>query len=399
MLTDSITNVLAQIGMGGDKAAHSRYTAHFTTREELMDAYRYAWLPRKLVDLPVHDALRQWRKWNGEPDDIEKLEAIEARLQVQQRTKEAMINARLFGASALLIHTDRRTMTAPMQPDEQISWLEVVDYNATKDGILSRFPSVFSRTKRSGDLVEIDGEKIHRSRLCFFRGAYVPGQEQGDSVITAAYTALRDADAVAANVAALVFEAKIDVFKIPNLMELVGNADYQNKLVQRLQLANHGKSVTNSLLMDTEEEYEQKSVGFGGLNEVLLTSLQIAAGATGIPATRLLGQSVSGIASTGDNEVRDYYDTVRGIQNNEITPALAPLDRLLLQNAGVEPTDFEWVSLWQETKSEKADNIGKLATAIGALAATALFPDDVLTDAAAQVLGDYMPAIEVTSDY
>src|SRR5690554_7712990 len=97
MLTDSITNVLAQIGMGGDKAAHSRYTAHFTTREELMDAYRYAWLPRKLVDLPVHDALRQWRKWNGEPDDIEKLEAIEARLQVQQRTKEAMINARLFG--------------------------------------------------------------------------------------------------------------------------------------------------------------------------------------------------------------------------------------------------------------------------------------------------------------
>lgn len=391
---DSITNVMAQLGYGGDKSAHSRYSNEHLTDKELLAAYRYAWLPRKLVDIPADDATRHWRKWNGTAEQVKRIKDIEKRIGLRKAVNEALKDARLFGNAAIMIHTDRTTIKTELRPDEIIEGLEVVEIPNTQ-GILARFNGLF---RRNSDLISINGVQVHKSRLCIFRGRYVPRRQGGDSVLNSAYRALMDADSTSANINALVFECKVDVFKIPGLMELVGDPAYEQKLIRRLQIANHGKSVTNSLLMDAEEDYEQKQVTFSGVNDVLLTALQIAAGAANIPATKLLGESVSGLGSTGSSETRDYYDTIAGVQGNEIAPALANLDMLMQAEAGAD-IDYDWCSLWQESNSEKADNVGKLATAIGSLAATMLFPDDVLTDAAAQVLGDYMPALEITSDY
>lgn len=392
---DSITNVLAQIGGRGDKSAHSRYSGEQLDNEELLNAYRFAWLPRKVVDLPADDATREWRKWNDTAEINERIEAVERRLNLRDTVNKAVKNARLFGTSAILIHTNHGNLKNELRENEVVTRLELVEMPSNQ-AVLSRAP--FSVSPGSGQIIKINNTPIHKSRLCIFKGAYVPYSDGGDSVLNSVYRALMDADSTSANINSLVFEAKIDVFKIPNLMDMIGDTDYQSRVMQRLSIANHGKSVVNALLMDAEEEYEQKSISFGGLNEVLLTALQIASGASGIPATKLLGQSVSGLNSTGDNEVRDYYDTISVTQNNEITPALSRLDELIKREAGSK-ADYEWRSLWQETNSEKAEIVSKLSSAVSSLAATMLFPDDVLTDAAAQLLGDYAPAIEVTDEY
>src|SRR5699024_7347813 len=163
----------------------------------------------------------------------------------------------------------------------------------------------------------------------------------------------------------------------------------------RLSVANHGKSVTNSLLMDAEESYEQKNVNFGGLNDVQLTALQIAAGASGISVTKLLGTRVRCLDAKGDSEIRDFYDEVASEQANKIGPAIRAADRLILNEAqAADDVDYKWRSLWSQSETEKADNVQKLAAAIKTVADTAVFGDDEVRDAAAQVLGEYMPALE-----
>ena len=122
--------------------------------------------------------------------------------------------------------------------------------------------------------------------------------------------AIRNSDSVSANIATLVYEAKIDVFKIPDLL-----AQADADLVKRLQLAQHGKSIVNAIAIDAEESYEQSRLTLG-LNDILKTTYQLTSGSVGIPASKLLGQSVGGLNAAGDNEIRDYYDLLISMQNN-----------------------------------------------------------------------------------
>ena len=388
---DSLTNVIAQIGFGGDKAAHSRYSGECLTETELIDAYRFAWLPARIVDVPADQATRNWRKWTGDPATVDRIEEIERRINLQQAVNECLKDARLFGHAAILIRTNSTTMHAPLRDNERIVGLDVVEMPTNNTGALSRFRS----TTQSQNTIRINNQDVHTSRLCPMRGRYIPRMSGGDSVLNPVYRACLNADGVTANIAALVFEAKVDVFKIPNLMEIVGTQEGESQLMRRLSVANHGKSVTNSLLMDAEESYEQKHVNFGGLNDVQLTALQIAAGASGIPATKLLGTSVGGLNAKGDSEIRDFYDEVASEQANKIGPAIRAADRLILNEAqAADDVDYKWRSLWSQSETEKADNVQKLAAAIKTVADTAVFGDDEVRDAAAQVLGEYMPALE-----
>src|SRR5699024_3379384 len=393
---DSLTNVIAQIGFGGDKAAHSRYSGECLTETELIDAYRFAWLPARIVDVPADQATRNWRKWTGDPATVDRIEEIERRINLQQAVNECLKDARLFGHAAILIRTNSNTMHAPLRDNERIVGLDIVEMPTNNTGILSRFRSA----TQSQNIIRINNQSVHTSRLCPMRGRYIPRMNGGDSVLNPVYRACLNADGVTANIAALVFEAKVDVFKIPNLMEIVGTQEGESQLMRRLSVANQRKSGTNSLLIDAEESYEQKHVNFGGLNDVQLTALQIAAGASGIPATKLLGTSVGGLNAKGDSEIRDFYDEVASEQANKIGPAIRAIDRLMLNEAqAADDVDYEWGSLWSQSETEKADNVQKLAVAIKTITDKAVFGDDEVRDAAAQVLGEYMPALEGESYY
>src|SRR5699024_761426 len=176
--------------------------------------------------------------------------------------------------------------------------------------------------------------------------------------------------------------------------DLEGVPGFEDGLLRRFHLAQKNKSINNGILLDKDEEYEQKQVTFGGLNEMLLTAYQVAAGACDIPVTRLLGRSASGLNSSGDTEVRDYYDTLRAKQHNDIGPAMRLLDAHVARQAGAPDAVYEWNSLWQTTDKENAETLNTTATAIKTLADTALFGDDELTEAARTALANIFPPME-----
>lgn len=401
-IRDGLVNLVANLGTSRDKAASTFYGLPMLSEQEAENAYRGTWLARKVIDIPAMDSCRKWRGWSADQKQITAIEAEEKRLGLQQKLLEALIRARLTGGAALYIGTGQSDPALPMNPESLgkagIRHLNVLSKRVLQAGELDRDPESpgYGRpafyTLSSATAGQL---KIHPSRLVILQGAVRPdpeldtGDGWGDSVLLAISKAIKDADASAGNIASLVFEAKVDVIKIPNFMAQLSEPAYEEKVLNRLQLAMMGKGVNGTLVMDAEESYEQKQLQFGGLIDLLMGFMQLVSGASDIPMTRLLGQSPGGLNASGESDLRNYYDRISSNQELVLQPSLQVLDECLIRSAlGSRPPEvfYNWRSLWQTTDKERAD-IGKTtAETIKTIADTRLIPESVLVQVAANML-------------
>lgn len=412
-MTDGFRNIVANLGTTRDKASASSYGYSELSELELFNAYKSGWLPRKIIDIPPLDATRKWRNWQASQDQIELIEAAEKTHNLRGKVKQAMTLARLWGGSAIFIGTGDANLREPLDPARVaaggLRYLTVMSKRQLTptaietDPISPRYgtPSMYTAT----------GVDIHPSRLAIFHGAEVPDKDLqvgqnygwGDSILQSIYDAVKNADSTAANVAALVFEAKIDVFKIPDLMAKLSDPDFETAVTNRLMLAAQLKGINGALIMDSLEDYQQKTASFATLPDIMDRFMQMVSGAADIPMTRLMGQAAAGLNATGEGDLRNYYDRIQALQELDLSPALQTLDEVLIRSAlGSRPPEvwYAWASLWQTTDKERAD-IGKtLADTIKALAETNLIPSDALSIAAINALTEsgVMPGLEQAAE-
>ena len=113
---DSLRNLVANLGTARDKAAATGYVDTDLSDDDLVAMYRGAWLPPKIVDLPVQDACRRWRNWQAESLDISAIEAEEKRLNLRGKVQQAWISGRLYGGAALYIGTGDPDPIAATEP-------------------------------------------------------------------------------------------------------------------------------------------------------------------------------------------------------------------------------------------------------------------------------------------
>jgi len=401
-IKDGLVNLVANLGTPRDKAASSFYGLPLLTDADANNAYRGTWLARKVIDIPAMDSCRKWRGWSADQAEISAIEAEEKRLGLQQKMLEALTRARLSGGAALYIGTGQSDPLKPLSPESVgkggIKHINVLSKRVLQAGELDRDPESpgYGRPAyynlSSGTAGQL---RIHPSRLVILQGATKPdpeldtGDGWGDSVLLAISKAIKDADSTAGNIASLVFEAKVDVIKIPNFMSMLSDPAYEAQMLSRMQLAMMAKGINGALLLDAEESYEQKQAQFGGLTDLLMSFMQLTAGASDIPMTRLLGQSPGGMNASGESDLRNYYDRISSSQELVLAPALQVLDECLIRSAlGSRPKEvfYNWRSLWQTTDTERA-TIGKTtADTIKTIVDTRLIPDDVMSVVAVNML-------------
>lgn len=416
---DRLVNLVSALGTAKDKNSHSAFMVRELAQPQALAMYRSDWISRKVVDIPAFDMIREGRNWQAGAPLIEKLEAEEARLQVWPKLAKALRLARLYGGSVIIIGEKGGNPTLPLDIDRLaaggLEYIHVASRYEITAGAINRDaasagwgePTSYSMTSNvRGNLT------IHPSRVIPFIGADVPdlthSQGWGDSVLQALSEAVENAGLAATSIAQLLQEAKVDVFKIPNFMANVGNEAYRKTIVDRISLANQAKSITNGLLMDAEEEYQQKQISFSQLPEVLSLYLQIAAGAADIPATRLLGQSPAGMNSTGESDLRNYYDRLGAEQEVYLRPRLEKLDEVLIRSAlGSRPAEvhFVFAPLWQISQKEKSDIFKTTADAARVIAGNGgtsepLMPIEALSDALVNRLVEdgHLPGLEAAMD-
>lgn len=412
LMRDGFANVVANLGTDRDKAAHGGYYVRPLDGAQALAAYRTAWLPRKIVDIIPMDATRRWRSWQADRNQISAIEAEENRLGLRLKLKDAMTAARLYGGAAIYIGTGDADVSQPLVQDRigqgGISHLTVLTRDQIGPGELDDVPE--SPGFGLPLWYELHGRsivRIHPSRLVILHGSPLPVGAQswgetgwGDSVLQSLMQTIMHADGTAANIASLVYESKTDVLHIPRLMEMLaepGGEDQVSRYLLTLAMAkgNNGMLVLdggNTAAPDQQSggtKYDQKTASFSGLADIWDRSLQAVAGAADIPATRLLGMSPAGLNSTGESDLRNYYDRVQSMQELELTPAMYVLDECLIRSAlGSRPEDiyYLWRSLWQATDQERIE-IGKgTAEIINLLKNAELLPIETLGAAAVNAM-------------
>lgn len=410
-LSDKLVNLVANLGTERDKASGSTYAPVILTDEQLINAYRGAWLPRKIVDIPALDATRRWRAWQADKAQIEKIEAEEVRLDLRAKVKQAMTRGRLFGGAAIFIGTGETNTAVQLNPERiqsgGLKYLAVMNRRQLSPTEIEQDPQSERFGKPKAYRLADSQLEIHPSRLVIFSGAEHPDPDLapanifgwGDSVLQAIFEAIKQSDGTMANVASLVFEAKVDVIRIPDFMQSLQDDGYRKQVLERITLAATAKGINGTLLLDKEEDYETKSASFGTLPDIIDRFLQAVSGAADIPATRLLGQSPSGLNSTGEADLRNYYDRIQALQELDITPALKLLDDCLIRSAlGSRPVQihYVWNPLWQPTAKERSEISKQTAETVKILGETKLWPEDALSKAATTLLVEQsvLPGLE-----
>lgn len=417
---DSLQNLVSSLGVEGrDKNTSTRYVFTPLDQVQIENAFRGDWVARKGICIPADDATREWRQWQATDAQVEAIEAEEQRLGLQGKTKWANTLARLYGGAGIMVGI--RGDDAIDQPlnveavkGDGIEFLHVVSRHEVSAGRVEDdvrsptygLPSTYDVTGPNGRRVT-----LHASRLIRFGGNDLPrrgidaaNDGWGDSVLQVLDDAVKNCGLCAGGIAQLVHESKVDVIKIPNLMANVGSKEFRDRVLERAKLANVGKSIFNSLLMDKDEEWDRIKQDFAGLPDIYKLYLLVACAAWDIPATRFMSQSALGLNATGEGDLRNYYDNVGSTQKNELAPTLAPLDEMVIRSAlnGNRPDEvhYIWRPLWQMDPMQRAKVGLDQAQAFQIDAANGVVPIEVLRKGRFNQLveGGTYPGIEAAMD-
>jgi phage-related protein (TIGR01555 family) len=419
---DSLTNFLAGIGVEGrDKGVGSEYRLSILTPDQLEFAFRGDWIARKVVQLPAFDMTREWRSWQADDDQILALEKIERDFNIKLKMQDAILKARLYGGSCMLLGVKDGEGAAAMQPldvtkigKDDLKFLHVLTKYEVGTGpriydLLSPWygqPEYYEATQQT--LAAGRQIRVHPSRVIRFVGLEYPSistapDTWGDSALQPVDDAIKASGLVSGSLATLISELKVDIIKTPGLSEQLATPASTKKVIDRFSKSNVAKSIVNTLLLDKNEEWTRLQTTLAGIPEVLQVYLMIASGAADIPATRFLGRSPAGLNSTGESDVRNYYDRLKSEQTTHLTPNVSILDQIIQRTAlgdYDEAITYTWNSLWQSTEAEKSDIALKKAQAFKIDADAGLIPTVALAHARVSQLNEdgFYPGLQQALD-
>lgn len=413
-VTDNLVNLVSGLGTGRAKSAHSTFADTQYSDYDLLTTYRQNWLAAKIVDIPAQDATREWRSWQAAKGEIEKIERLERSLALQHKVLDALTLARLYGGAAIYIGTNASPAKPLNVETERLEYLAVISRrelsaNDVEDDIRSPY---FGQPKSYDLITKESMVTIHPSRLVRFVGKSIPEsfasgysyqQGWGDSSLVACMAPLLRTESTMANAGELVFESQVSVMKVPDLLSQLNDPEYRQSVLEMVALQAAGKGITKMMMIDAAQDYQNHSATFAGVPEIINAFHQEDAGASGIPVTRLLGQSPGGLNSTGESDLRTHYDNISSMQKLTIGPAMANLDEMLIRAAlGSRPEEvhYNWNNLWYPSAKEQAD-IGKItAETVKILNDTALFNSNALSAASVNLLTErgVIPGLEGAMD-
>lgn len=363
---DGLQNVVSGLGTGADKRSHNQFTfgGNYFNFAELEAAYSENWIARQVVDVPVADALREWREWKHK--DASDIRKEEKRVQLRSRFASSQRWARLYGGAAILMVTDQ-----PLDEPLDVAKIgqgglkrlvtldrwelspQVVNYTnpIAADYLMPEWYTVRGGSGQihSSHLIRIDGEDLPRRLRAL-------NQSWGDSRLRQILEDLKDVTSTKSGIVSMVQEANVDVVQRAGLSNELAS-DQEGEILKRFALGAQMKSLVNMLLLDGEETYERKSLSFAGLEGVFDKLMVWISGAAEIPMTRLFGRSAAGMSATGEGDLGNYYDALAGTQEEKYRTELERLDQALVRSAlGSFPDDceWEWNPLYQESGTELA---------------------------------------------
>lgn len=323
-------------GYGGI-AYNNNYSLITLNRIILTYLYTSSGIFQTAINLPVQDALAKGIEIESgqmSPSEIDELLSF----MESSGQWEALLNAwswgRLYGGAGLITNTNQ-------DPKDPLNFkalhnCPVEFYDADRWQFDNAHPN-------SGDFDEmlwgkppehlyLYGQQIHESRVIKIRGKRAPyyvrrqlrgwGMSEGERMIADLNLYMKTKNVLYE----ILDESKIDVYKIKGLAQKLINEAGTAAVTRRIQLANELKNYVNALVLDAQDEYEQKSLTFSGLSDISSENRIGICSALRMPQTKLFGLSASGF-NTGESDLENYNMMVE----SEIRSPMKPIIRQMVE--------------------------------------------------------------------
>jgi len=386
---DSFTNFAQKMGIGADNAlSTSSYGFNPVTRiRTLLEwIHRGSWVGGVAVDVIADDMTREGVEFEGAmaPDDIALIQREANNLNIWAQIRDTVAWARLYGGCIAVMLIEGQDSSTPLRMETiqkgQFKGLLVLDRwmvepslnNLVTDyGPHLGLPKFY---KVTADAPALPRMKIHYSRCIRLEGIRLPYWQRvqenlwGISIYERIYDRMIAFDSATTGAAQLVYKAYIRTYKIKDMREVVsGPSEAVDGLVKYVEMMRRFQGAEGITLMDADDEFEgHQHTAFAGLSDALVQFGQQLSGALQIPLVRLFGQSPAGF-STGDTDLRNYYDNVKTQQERELGVPITVIYKVLAASCGVEvPEDFgvTFRSLWQLDDKEKAEIASSVSTSV-----------------------------------
>lgn len=169
------------------------------------------------------------------------------------------------------------------------------------------------------------------------------------SYIQAYYDSVRMFQASVADIRHIMSENGIGILKVPGLS--ASGKSPREAMQRRLDAFNQGKSVYRSAAIDQQEDFSFVHRQLGGLSDLMEQFMTVVAGATDMPALVLFGKSPSGLNSSQEEIMSVYYDSIRDIQEGDMTQAINLVTQCL---SGGEVPEWDYLPLSEPSSSQMA---------------------------------------------
>ena len=297
--------------------------------------------------------------------------------------------SRLRGASAILVLTeDSPSLAEPLNLDRigTIRSLVVLDTNDMRQGTTfyddptrEKFGEPMYYTVRHSRGAEY---VVHETRLLRVPGPAV-SKVPTDAVVPWMGRSVLDTSTVNAIYSyregmrwgmRLLERKQQGIFKMIGMGQLMA-AGQEDLVRKRMALVDAGRSLLNSVAVDSEDSYDVLNLSVSGIGEFVSELKTNLAACTQTPVSILFGQSPSGLQATGQSDLESHYGNVQRVQQWSALPALEPLVRMIYRQRGISepaggrlnPQDHEKETI-QEAKARRLKTTAEAMVQIDGLA-------------------------------
>lgn len=382
---DSFQNFAHKLGVGADNAlTGSTYGFNPITRNRVLLEWihRGSWLGGIAVDTVADDMTRAGIEYVTElaPEDSDALDRKMTSLGTWPSISEVIQWGRLYGGAIGVVLIDGQDMRTPLNVNSvgpgQYKGMLVLDRwmaEPSLEDLVTDFgphlglPKYYRITQAAPAL---KGVAVHHSRVAIRHvGVNLPYQQRlvenlwGISVLERLYDRMIAFDSATTGAAQLVHKSYLRTLSVAGLRDVISaGGKPMDGLAAYVDMMRRFQGIEGISVIDMEDKFEAQShSSFSGISDALIQFGQQLSGALQIPLVRLFGQSPAGLNSTGESDLRMYYDLIQQQQMRTIHQGVTLLYKLGAASLGIRlPSNFTigFKSLWQLTDADKA-NIAK----------------------------------------
>lgn len=383
-LSDGIFNQLLRLGSeprAGNTFAATHYVPEFKTlnRQQLEWAYQGSWMCGLAVDIIAEDMTREGVEIKGaDPDVAERIDTAFDDLGIWESLTDTIKWSRLYGGAIAVMMIDGEDMSQPLNVASirpgSFRGLYPLDrwQIMPSPETIQKLGRNFGRPVRYEVLPGISGLQmpvgkagVHHSRVLRFDGVRMPAyirqayQFWGASVLERVIPRIMAFDSATQAATQLLSKVFLRYYKVKGLRQILTNAQATKGFYRQMDLVREFQGIEGMTLGDAEDDFQTFNYSFTGLPDILLQFGQQVSGAIGVPLVRLFGQSPVGLNSTGEMDLRLYYDDVKRRQDSDLRESMKRLLRVMYASEfGRLPDDgftFDFRPLWQMTSEAKAN--------------------------------------------